>query len=113
MSDKDILEKMLDLHKQATTEHSHHYTASVLQEAMLEIAQLRQLLTVSLPENPNTINYMLSLLNREIITATNVMMETKYPDLLKAEMEKVHKNASECYEWLEKIIKTNEKGEIT
>jgi len=37
----DILEKLVDLHKQATVERSHHYTAQVITEAMTEIAQLR------------------------------------------------------------------------
>ena len=37
----DILEKLVDLHKQATTENSHFYVASVCKEAMEEIAALR------------------------------------------------------------------------
>jgi hypothetical protein len=37
----DVLEKLVDLHHQATTEHSHYYTASVIREAMEEIAALR------------------------------------------------------------------------
>ena len=38
----DIVNKMLDLHKQATTEKSHYYVASVLKEALEEILRLRQ-----------------------------------------------------------------------
>lgn len=37
----DLLDRMVDLHKQATTERSHHYVASILQEAIEEIARLR------------------------------------------------------------------------
>jgi len=39
---KDILEKLEDLHKQAITEHSHFYVASVVHEAMKEIERLRE-----------------------------------------------------------------------
>lgn len=39
-SPKSLLEKLEDLHKQATTENSHHYTASVLKEAMEVIRSL-------------------------------------------------------------------------
>lgn len=37
----DILEKLEDLHKQATEDNSHFYTGKVIREAMLEIVQLR------------------------------------------------------------------------
>jgi hypothetical protein len=37
----DILEKLVDLHKQATTEQSHYYVAACCKEAMEEISQLR------------------------------------------------------------------------
>lgn len=37
----DILEKLVDLHKQATTERSHFYVAACIKEAMEEIAKLR------------------------------------------------------------------------
>lgn len=37
----DILEKLRDLHKQATTERSHFYVASCCGEAIGEIARLR------------------------------------------------------------------------
>lgn len=40
--DKDILEKLMDLHVQATTEHSHFYTATLLREAAVEIMRLRE-----------------------------------------------------------------------
>lgn len=36
-----IIEKLLDLHKQATTERSHYYVASVVVEAIAEIERLR------------------------------------------------------------------------
>ena len=42
MPDKnDILVKLIDLHKQATTEKSHYYVAECVREAMEEIAKLR------------------------------------------------------------------------
>lgn len=37
----DILDKLIDLHKQATTERSHHYVAGTCHEAMAEITRLR------------------------------------------------------------------------
>lgn len=37
----DIINKLLDLHKQATTERSHFYVATTCTEAMAEIARLR------------------------------------------------------------------------
>lgn len=40
MSD-DILEKLEDLHKQATTERSHYYVAKCCKEAIAEIVLLR------------------------------------------------------------------------
>jgi len=40
MSD-DILDKLRDLHKQATTERSHYYVASCCREAIGEIEALR------------------------------------------------------------------------
>jgi hypothetical protein len=40
--DRDILEKLADLHHQATTERSHYYVASCVNEAMVEIMRLRQ-----------------------------------------------------------------------
>lgn len=39
---KDILEKLSDLHVQATNEKSHYYTASLLREAIVEIMKLRE-----------------------------------------------------------------------
>ncbi len=38
----DIIDKLSDLHKQATTEKSHFYVASVVKEAALEIMTLRE-----------------------------------------------------------------------
>lgn len=40
--EKDILEKLADLHLQATTERSHYYTGSVLREAAQTIMILRE-----------------------------------------------------------------------
>jgi hypothetical protein len=37
----DILDDLRDLHKQATTEHSHYYVASVVERSIKEIKQLR------------------------------------------------------------------------
>ena len=37
----DIIEKLTDLHKQATTERSHYYVASCCREAIDEIERLR------------------------------------------------------------------------
>ena len=39
--DADIIDKLLDLHKQATTERSHNYVAACAKEAMTEILKLR------------------------------------------------------------------------
>ena len=36
------MDKLADLHKQATTERSHYYVASVVVEAMREIITLRR-----------------------------------------------------------------------
>jgi hypothetical protein len=41
MEEKDILFKLADLYQQATTEHSHYYTADILAKAMIEISKLR------------------------------------------------------------------------
>lgn len=41
MATHDILVRLADLRKQATTEQSHCYTASVLTDAIKEIAELR------------------------------------------------------------------------
>lgn len=38
---KDILVRLADLQKQATTERSHYYTAAVCTDAIKEIADLR------------------------------------------------------------------------
>jgi hypothetical protein len=38
----DIMEKLEDLHAQATEERSHYYTGSVIREAAREIAALRK-----------------------------------------------------------------------
>jgi len=37
----DILEKLVDLHAQATKERSHYYTGAVIKQAMEEISILR------------------------------------------------------------------------
>ena len=38
----DLIEKLLDLQKQATVEHSHYYVASCITEAIQEIVSLRK-----------------------------------------------------------------------
>ena len=38
---EDIIDKLKDLHKQATTERSHYYVASCCKEAIAEIERLR------------------------------------------------------------------------
>lgn len=38
----DIIAKLEDLHKQATTERSHYHVASVVTEAIAEIKRLRE-----------------------------------------------------------------------
>lgn len=38
----DILDKLRDLHKQATTERSHYYVAATCLEAIQEIESLRR-----------------------------------------------------------------------
>ena len=43
---KDILEKLIDLHKQATTERSHYYVANTVNEAIKEIKGLRRALVI-------------------------------------------------------------------
>ena len=42
--DDDIVNKLKDLHDQATTEKSHYYVASTCKEAIIEIERLRELL---------------------------------------------------------------------
>ena len=42
LPEPDILEELADLHLQATTEKSHHYTASVIRRASAEIMKLRE-----------------------------------------------------------------------
>lgn len=39
----DILEKLENLHKQATTEHSHFYVAECCEAAIAEITRLRSM----------------------------------------------------------------------
>lgn len=41
----DILDKLEDLHKQATVDRSHYYTGSLIREAIEEIADLRRQIT--------------------------------------------------------------------
>ena len=44
MSDKqDILDRLHDLHRQATEERSHYYTGSVIKAAAREISELRRM----------------------------------------------------------------------
>jgi hypothetical protein len=37
----DVVDRLADLHVQATTERSHYYTASVIRDAIAEIKALR------------------------------------------------------------------------
>ena len=39
----EILEKLIDLHQQATKERSHYYVASTVVEAIKEIGRLRRI----------------------------------------------------------------------
>jgi hypothetical protein len=39
----NLLGKLADLHKQATTERSHYYVAATVREAIAEIARLREI----------------------------------------------------------------------
>ena len=48
---KVLIEKLKDLHKQATTENSHYYTASLLEETIIYLCQLEPL--VSQPSEPS------------------------------------------------------------
>jgi hypothetical protein len=41
----DILERLADLHHQATTEKSHYYVGVCVREAMTEIMRLRETIT--------------------------------------------------------------------
>ena len=43
----DILDDLEDLHKQATTEHSHYYVASCCKRAIEEIERLRAMLRMA------------------------------------------------------------------
>lgn len=43
----DIVEKLRDLHTQATTERSHYYVGSVCTEAIAEIESLRRIMKLS------------------------------------------------------------------
>lgn len=40
----DIIDKLIDLHKQATTEKSHYYVASCCKESIEEIIKLRTII---------------------------------------------------------------------
>jgi hypothetical protein len=55
----DILDKLRDLHRQATTERSHYYVASCCNEAIGEIERLRAVvdsLFASATEARNIVN---------------------------------------------------------
>jgi hypothetical protein len=43
----DILDRLRDLHKQATVERSHYYTGRCVSDAINEITRLRKLLALS------------------------------------------------------------------
>lgn len=40
----DIIDKLIDLHHQATKERSHNYTGTVVKEAIEEIVSLRTII---------------------------------------------------------------------
>ena len=42
MKTNDLLDKLIDLQRQATTEHSHFYVATCITEAIQEILSYRQ-----------------------------------------------------------------------
>lgn len=42
----DILDRLADLHTQATVERSHYYTGACVRDAMAEIARLRAALRI-------------------------------------------------------------------
>ena len=48
----DILEKLIDLHKQATVERSHFYVGACCREAIGEIERLRAALTAMVKTRP-------------------------------------------------------------
>jgi hypothetical protein len=52
----DIIEKLKDLHFQATMERSHYYTGSCLREAIQEIERLRSLLDEAREALSNALN---------------------------------------------------------
>lgn len=47
IAEADILERLRDLHKQATTERSHFYVAKCCEDAIEEIATMRRLMRLS------------------------------------------------------------------
>ncbi len=48
----DIVEKLMNLHKQATTENSHYYVANTVMEAVQEIHKLRSaLVTIAVQDS--------------------------------------------------------------
>jgi hypothetical protein len=51
----DILEDLEDLHKQATTEHSHYYVAGCCVRAIAEIKRLRRaVINLAIVHQPST-----------------------------------------------------------
>lgn len=69
MSAPDIVERLVDLHKQATVERSHYYVGATVKAASIEILQLREALgwfltdprfQVAVGGNPNVVNRMLA-----------------------------------------------------
>lgn len=49
----DIIDDLIDLHKQATTERSHYYTAKVVERSIAEIKALRSTLEYQIPCDVN------------------------------------------------------------
>lgn len=63
----DILEKLRDLHKQATTENSHFYVASALEGAIAEIESLRETLKLVVGSRSNKTPYFEQSLYQEAV----------------------------------------------
>ena len=55
MRNEDIIDRLFDLYKQATTERSHYYVADTVQAAMEEIARLRLALNEERMKNLSTL----------------------------------------------------------
>jgi len=95
----DIIDKLLDLQKQATTEHSHFYVASCVTEAIQEITVLRSKLNVSKCSAPLLAQEVYNLYE-EILNAveTKWANESRHTTVLRyiTEHENRIDNGSKC-----------------